>query len=180
MLAVGWTCEIRVCIRVMRHGRLGTIDGADRLAILTLDACHVQTSVSESVSESECPSSFTRRPEARRLSGSARLRRTAAIPPRRTTSPPHRRRRRTAPPPHHRHRRRATLVPATATHQCRQVGPGPRVGPGRSTRGQGGRLGPHLWRAVRCVCQAGAADWGRICGGRCGLFVRPGGPGQVD
>ncbi len=27
----------------MRHGRLGTIDGADRLAILTLDACHVQT-----------------------------------------------------------------------------------------------------------------------------------------
>jgi hypothetical protein len=43
MLAVGWTCEIRVCIRVMRHGRLGTIDGADRLAILTLDACHVQT-----------------------------------------------------------------------------------------------------------------------------------------
>jgi hypothetical protein len=45
MLAVGWTCEIRVCIRVMRHGRLGTIDGADRLAILTLDACHVQTRV---------------------------------------------------------------------------------------------------------------------------------------
>jgi hypothetical protein len=43
MLAVGWTREIRVCIRVMRHGRLGTIDGADRLAILTLDACHVQT-----------------------------------------------------------------------------------------------------------------------------------------
>ncbi len=34
MLAVGWTCEIRVCIRVtgMRHGRLGTIDWADRLA----------------------------------------------------------------------------------------------------------------------------------------------------
>jgi hypothetical protein len=28
---------------VMRHGRLGTIDDADRLAILTLDACHVQT-----------------------------------------------------------------------------------------------------------------------------------------
>ena len=27
----------------MRHGRLGTIDWADRLAILTLDACHVQT-----------------------------------------------------------------------------------------------------------------------------------------
>ena len=45
MLAVGWTCEIRVCIRVMRLGRLGTIDGADRLAILTLDACHVQTTV---------------------------------------------------------------------------------------------------------------------------------------
>jgi hypothetical protein len=43
MLAVGWTCEIRVCIRVMRHGRLGTIDGADRLATLTLDACHLQT-----------------------------------------------------------------------------------------------------------------------------------------
>ncbi len=41
MLAVGWTCEIRVCIRVMRYGRLGTIDGADRLAILTLDACHI-------------------------------------------------------------------------------------------------------------------------------------------
>ncbi len=36
MLAVGWTCEIRVCIRVMRHGRLGTvtIDGADRLAAI--------------------------------------------------------------------------------------------------------------------------------------------------
>jgi hypothetical protein len=43
MLAVGWTCEIRVCIRVMRHGRLGTTNRADRLAILTLDACHVQT-----------------------------------------------------------------------------------------------------------------------------------------
>ena len=44
MLAVGWTCEIRVCIRVMRHSRLGTINWADRLAILTLDAaCHVQT-----------------------------------------------------------------------------------------------------------------------------------------
>ncbi len=43
MLAVGWTCEIRVSIRVMRHGRLGTINWADRLAILTLDACHVQT-----------------------------------------------------------------------------------------------------------------------------------------
>ncbi len=43
MLAVGWTCEIRVCIRVMRLGRLGTIDGADKLAILPLDACHVQT-----------------------------------------------------------------------------------------------------------------------------------------
>ncbi len=43
MLAVGWTCEIRVCIRVMRHGRMGTIKWADRLAILTLDACHVQT-----------------------------------------------------------------------------------------------------------------------------------------
>jgi hypothetical protein len=28
---------------VMRHGRLGTINWADRLAILTLDACHVQT-----------------------------------------------------------------------------------------------------------------------------------------
>ncbi len=42
MFAVGWTCEIRVCIRVMRHGRLGTINWADRLAILTLDACHVQ------------------------------------------------------------------------------------------------------------------------------------------
>jgi hypothetical protein len=27
----------------MRHGQLGTIDLADRLAILTLDACHVQT-----------------------------------------------------------------------------------------------------------------------------------------
>ena len=27
----------------MRHGRLGTIDGADRLAILTLDAYHVQS-----------------------------------------------------------------------------------------------------------------------------------------
>jgi hypothetical protein len=27
----------------MRLGRLGTIDGADRLAILPLDACHVQT-----------------------------------------------------------------------------------------------------------------------------------------
>jgi hypothetical protein len=27
----------------MRHGRLGTINWADRLAILTLDACHVQT-----------------------------------------------------------------------------------------------------------------------------------------
>ncbi len=26
-----------------RLGRLGTIDGADRLAILPLDACHVQT-----------------------------------------------------------------------------------------------------------------------------------------
>ena len=43
MLAVGWMCEIRVCIRVMRHGRLGTINWADRLAILTLVACHVQT-----------------------------------------------------------------------------------------------------------------------------------------
>ncbi len=43
MFAVGWTCGIRVCIRVMRHGRLGTINWADRLAILTLDACHVQT-----------------------------------------------------------------------------------------------------------------------------------------
>ncbi len=43
MLAVGWTFEIRVCIRVMRHGRLGAIDWADRLAILTFDACHVQT-----------------------------------------------------------------------------------------------------------------------------------------
>jgi hypothetical protein len=30
----------------MRHGRLGTIDGADRLAILTLDACHDQTNTS--------------------------------------------------------------------------------------------------------------------------------------
>ncbi len=47
MLAVGWTCEIRVCIRVMRRGRLGTIDGADRLAILPLDACHVQTAGTE-------------------------------------------------------------------------------------------------------------------------------------
>ncbi len=27
----------------MRYGRLGTIDWADRLAILTLDACQVQT-----------------------------------------------------------------------------------------------------------------------------------------
>jgi hypothetical protein len=27
----------------MHHGRLGTINWADRLAILTLDACHVQT-----------------------------------------------------------------------------------------------------------------------------------------
>ncbi len=27
----------------VRHGRLGTIDVADRLAILTLDTCHVQT-----------------------------------------------------------------------------------------------------------------------------------------
>ncbi len=44
MLAVGWTCEIRVSIRVMGHGRLGNINWADRLAILTLDACHVQTS----------------------------------------------------------------------------------------------------------------------------------------
>jgi hypothetical protein len=43
MLPVGWTCEIRVCLRVMHHGRLGTINWADRLAILTLDACHVQT-----------------------------------------------------------------------------------------------------------------------------------------
>ncbi len=43
MLAVGWTREIRVCIRVMRQVRLGTIDGADSLAILTLDASHVQT-----------------------------------------------------------------------------------------------------------------------------------------
>jgi hypothetical protein len=43
MLAVRWTCEIRVCIRVMRHGRMGSIDWADRLAIFTLDACHVQT-----------------------------------------------------------------------------------------------------------------------------------------
>ncbi len=43
MLAVGRTCEIRVRIRVMRLGRLGTINGADRLAILPLDACHVQT-----------------------------------------------------------------------------------------------------------------------------------------
>jgi hypothetical protein len=43
MLAVGWTCEIRVCVRVMRHGRLCTIKWADRLAILTFDACHVQT-----------------------------------------------------------------------------------------------------------------------------------------
>ena len=43
MDACRWTCEIRVCIRVMRHGRLGTINGADRLAILSLDACHVQT-----------------------------------------------------------------------------------------------------------------------------------------
>ncbi len=42
MLAVSWTCEIRVCIRVMRHGLLGTINWADRRAILTLDACHVQ------------------------------------------------------------------------------------------------------------------------------------------
>ncbi len=25
MLAVGWTCAIRVCIRVMRHGRLGDL-----------------------------------------------------------------------------------------------------------------------------------------------------------
>ncbi len=38
-----WTCVIRVCIRVMRHGRLGTVHWAGRLAILTLDACHVQT-----------------------------------------------------------------------------------------------------------------------------------------
>jgi hypothetical protein len=43
MLAVGWKCEIRVCIRVMRHGRLGTTNWAERLAILTLDACHVQS-----------------------------------------------------------------------------------------------------------------------------------------
>jgi hypothetical protein len=43
MFAVGKTCEIRVRIRVMRFGRLGTIDGADRLAILPFDACHVQT-----------------------------------------------------------------------------------------------------------------------------------------
>ncbi len=42
MLAVGWTCETRVCIRVMRHSRLGTINWTDRLAIL-MDACHVQT-----------------------------------------------------------------------------------------------------------------------------------------
>jgi hypothetical protein len=34
--------NIRVCIRVMRHGRLGTINWADRLAILTLDTCHVR------------------------------------------------------------------------------------------------------------------------------------------
>jgi hypothetical protein len=54
MLAVRWTCEIRVCIRVMRHGRLGPINWADRLAILctrvtfkqtchSLYACHFQT-----------------------------------------------------------------------------------------------------------------------------------------
>ncbi len=51
MLAVGWTCEIRVCIRVMRNGRLGTVNGADRLAILTLDACHVQTACTRHWSE---------------------------------------------------------------------------------------------------------------------------------
>ncbi len=43
MIAVGWTFKIRVCIRVMRHGRLGTIGWADRLAILTLGGCHAQT-----------------------------------------------------------------------------------------------------------------------------------------
>ncbi len=45
MIAVWWTCLIpgRVCILSVRHGRLGAIDWADKLAILTLDACHVQT-----------------------------------------------------------------------------------------------------------------------------------------
>jgi hypothetical protein len=51
MLAVGRTCEIRVGIRVMRLGRLGTINGADRLAILPLDACHVQTVLTEEKEE---------------------------------------------------------------------------------------------------------------------------------
>ncbi len=45
MLAVGWTCEIRVCIRVtgtgMRHGRLGTINWADRLAFSHSSWTHV-------------------------------------------------------------------------------------------------------------------------------------------
>jgi hypothetical protein len=55
MLAVGSTCEIRVCIRVMRHRRLGTISWADRLAILTFDACYVtvQTVCRLLLSESE-------------------------------------------------------------------------------------------------------------------------------
>jgi hypothetical protein len=35
--------SVILCILFMRHGRLGTINWTDRLAILTLDACHVQT-----------------------------------------------------------------------------------------------------------------------------------------
>jgi hypothetical protein len=56
MLAVGWTCEIRVCIRVMRHGRLGAINWADRLAFLTLDACHVQTPLQNGKAGAQCDS----------------------------------------------------------------------------------------------------------------------------
>ncbi len=52
MLAIGCTCEIRVCIRVMRLGRLGTIDGADRLAILTFIGGQIRAHFFKSVHKS--------------------------------------------------------------------------------------------------------------------------------
>ncbi len=69
-----------VCIRVMRHGRLGTIDGADRLAILTLDACHVQTPGPPERSPAARPKMTRFRPKLVIALGTARLARTCVRP----------------------------------------------------------------------------------------------------
>ncbi len=58
------------------HGRLGTINWADRLAILTLDACHVQTGVGRTRAAARCSSSWptAHRPDSPPKASTARLR----------------------------------------------------------------------------------------------------------